>query len=185
MLLSNTYFIFGSLSSRSKTSKETLLTLLESDVIKVFDINLREPFIDKAVLQVLLAKADIVKFNQTELKHTCLLFGGLFEHEPDKVKFLQDMFNIPEIIITKGSSGAAYYKNNHCWKAEGPAITVTDTIGSGDAFLAAFIYGRSKNAAPVEIINNAVAMGAFIATKKGGCPEYQFSEFEEFGSQRY
>ena len=175
-----TYFIYGSLSSRNDVSRNTLLELLEGDAIKVFDINLRPPFVNRDLLEALLVKADIVKFNQAELEMAQLLFGGSFSNEASQIKFIQDHFNVPEIIVTKGEFGASYYKNAEAYNAWGSEVKVTDTIGSGDSFLAAFIANHYLRNEPQSIIKNAVAMGAFIATKKGGCPEYDIEEYENF-----
>ena len=178
-----TYFVYGSLSSRNDTSRETLFEFLEKDCIKVFDINLRPPFVNRDLLEVLLSKADIVKFNQSELEMAQLLFGGPFSNEASQIRFIQERFGIKEIIVTKGEFGASYYKGNKVYNAWGSEVKVTDTIGSGDSFLAAFIANHCLKKDPAVIIKNAVAMGAFIATKKGGCPEYQREEYENFKNQ--
>ena len=33
---------------------------------------------------------------------------------------------------------------------------------------------------PDIILKNAIAMGAFVAMRKGGCPDYEVSEYEDF-----
>lgn len=179
----NNYFIYGSLASRNDTSRDTLFKLLDTPATKVFDINLRPPFINRSLLEVLLGKADIVKFNEAELDIVQVMFNGSYEAEASKIKFIQEHFDIPEVIVTKGEFGASYYKGveaHHIWGSE---IRVADTIGSGDSFLAAFIANHSKGLHPQEVLKNAVAMGGFIATKKGGCPQYQLSEYIEFKNQ--
>jgi len=179
----STYFVYGSLSSRNDISRKTLFDLLDVDAIKVFDINLRPPFVNKNLLGALLGKADIVKFNQAELEMVQLLFGGSFFNEATQVKFIQDRFSIPEVIVTKGEFGASYYKGAQTFHAWGSEIKVQDTIGSGDSFLAAFIANHYLKNDPQAIIKNAVVMGAFIATKKGGCPDYHLSDYLNFKSQ--
>ncbi|TCD03483.1 carbohydrate kinase family protein [Pedobacter psychroterrae] len=179
----NNYFVYGSLASRNDTSRDTLFTLLDTPAIKVFDINLRPPFINRSLLEVLLGKADIVKFNEAELDMVQVMFKGSYEAEASKIKFIQAHFDIPEVIVTKGEFGASYYKGDEAHHIWGSEIKVTDTIGSGDSFLAAFIANHSKGLQPREILKNAVAMGGFIATKKGGCPQYQLSEYIEFKNQ--
>jgi len=182
-LNSSTYLIYGSLASRNDVTRSTLFELLESNAIKVFDINLRPPFINRDLLEALLLKADIVKFNQAELEMAQLLFGGSFSHEASQIKFIQEHFNIPEIIVTKGEFGASYYNSRQTYHAWGSEVKVKDTIGSGDSFLAAFIANHYLKNDPQTIIKNSAAMGAFIATKKGGCPEYEIGEFEAFRNQ--
>ena len=174
----STYLVYGSLASRNDTSRNTLLKLLETDAIKVFDINLRPPFMERDLLKILLEKADIVKLNQAELELVQIIFNGPLTTEVSQVKFIQDRFNVGEVVITKGEFGASYYtskKGYHLW---GNEVKVKDTIGSGDSFLAAFIANHYLKAQPEIILKNAIAMGAFIATKKGGCPDYEIEEYE-------
>lgn len=177
------YVVYGSLSSRNEISRNTLFEILEGNGIKVFDINLRPPFYNKTLLEELIKRADIVKFNEAELEIAQLLFGGTFSKESDQVEYIQEKFQIPEVIITKGEFGASYYKNNDSYQACGVGIDVKDTIGSGDSFLAAFIASHCQKIDPETSIKNAVSMGAFIATKKGGCPDYDLSDYIKFKKQ--
>ncbi|MDR6945111.1 carbohydrate kinase family protein [Mucilaginibacter pocheonensis] len=179
----STYLVYGSLASRNSVSRNTLFELLENDAIKVFDINLRPPFISRDLLADLLSKADIVKFNQAELEMVQGLFRGSFWKESEQVKFIQDHFNISEIVVTKGEFGASYYKQDKAFHVAGREVKVTDTIGSGDSFLAAFIANHYLGEQPQTILKNAIAMGGFIATKKGGCPDYQLEEYLNFKIQ--
>ena len=179
-LTSENYFVYGSLSTRNDVTRATLLDLLDSNAIKVFDINLRPPYINRNVLAQLLEKANIVKFNQAELEIAQLQFGGFYDSEASQVAFVQERFGIEEVIVTKGEFGASYYKGSEAFHAPGSEIKVKDTIGSGDAFLAAFIANHYRKEAPRNILSNAIAMGGFVATKKGGCPEYQLKEYLDF-----
>ena len=179
----STYFVFGSLSSRNDVSRNTLLQLLEQNAVKVFDINLRPPSINRDLLSELLHKADIAKFNQAELEIAQSFFRGSLGNEAEQVRFIQDKFNVPEIVVTKGEFGASYYKNDKVYHAWGTEVKVKDTIGSGDSFLSAFIANHRLKQDPKVTIKNAVAMGAFIATKKGGCPPYDIDEYTHFRSQ--
>lgn len=176
----STYFVYGSLASRNTLSRETLFKFLESDAIKVFDINLRPPFFDKRLLANLMERADIIKFNESELQMAQILFGGRFINEREQVRFIQERFSVSEVIVTKGEFGASYYRMDQSYHAWGSEVKVNDTIGSGDSFLAAFIASHQQGLAPKTIIKNAIGMGAFIATKKGGCPEYEIEEYKKF-----
>ena len=182
-LTSASYFVYGSLASRNTVTRNTLFELLESDAIKVFDINLRPPFIGHELLRSLLEKADIVKFNQAELEMVQILFNGSLGNEASQIRFIMERFDIREVIITKGESGASYYTGANAYHLWGNEVKVMDTIGSGDSFLAAFIAGHYHKLQPEILLKNAIAMGAFIATKKGGCPEYQLTEYEKFKNE--
>lgn len=181
----STYLIYGSLASRNSVSRDTLLNLLESPAIKVFDINLRPPFFDKNLLRLLLKKADIVKFNQAELEMVQIMFGSSNTNESSQVKFVQDNFDISEVIVTKGEFGASYYLKDKSYNIWGSEVKVADTIGSGDSFLAAFLAGHYLREEPQDILKSAIAMGAFIATKKGGCPAYQLADYKKFKNQMF
>lgn len=178
---STKYFIYGSLASRNSESRDTLLKLLDTTpAIKVLDVNFRPPFVDAETLEALLKKADIVKLNEDELVQMQHLFQGSFTEEKDQVKFIQERFQIAEVVITKGAAGASYYKNEEVYHGSGRPVKVNDTIGSGDSFLAAFIAAHNSALLPDQMLRNAMDMGAFIATKKGGCPDYELEEYGRF-----
>jgi len=179
-LSSSSYLVYGSLASRNEVTRNTLFKLLESDTIKVFDINLRPPFIEKEILQQLLQKADIVKFNQSELEIVQSLFGGPSGDEAAQAAFVINTFDVKTVIVTKGAEGASCYTDGAAYHAHGTPVRVNDTIGSGDAFLAAFVAGLIKGHSPAQNLKNAIAMGAFITTKKGGCPNYDKAELRHF-----
>lgn len=173
-------FVFGSLSARNEVTKNTLLKLLDKAKLRIFDVNFRPPFIDKELIKILLHKADIVKINQSELQQIIELMGGKFRTDEEAVKIIQENFDVNEVVLTKGSKGASYFVHGKRYTLPAVPITVADTVGSGDAFLSGFISKRITNKDQEEIIRNAVALGAFITSKAGACPDYNYSEFEEF-----
>ncbi|MGE9311892.1 carbohydrate kinase family protein [Niabella sp. CJ426] len=172
------YFVCGSLAARSQHSRNTLYRLLEAANTKVIDINLRPPHYQKDTLDHLLKQADILKLNDHELA----LIAGWYISETEfekQVAFLSDHFSIPTIIITKGANGAALYYNNTFYYHNGYKVTVADTIGSGDAFLAGFLSKHIENNQPETSLDFACKLGAFVASQKGACPPYDVREVEE------
>ncbi|QEC51861.1 fructokinase [Anseongella ginsenosidimutans] len=180
------FFVYGSLAARHIVSRTALFQLLEQAPFRVLDINLRPPFVEKLLLEDLLRHAHVLKTNQHELALIQQLFGGAPAgedtpaREASQVGFVRERFGIPEIILTKGARGAAYYTPEGSWQTPGTPVQVADTVGSGDSFLAAFIAGHARKEPPALILRKAAAMGAFIAAREGGCPEYQLAEFEKF-----
>ena len=59
-------------------------------------------------------------------------------------------------------------------------VEVNDTVGSGDSFLAAFLYKKLSGASLEETLDFASAMGAFITTQTGACPHYSRSDLNRF-----
>ena len=96
----------------------------------------------------------------------------------DQVKFLQDKFSIPTIIVTKGNDGALICNDGTIFTDKGFPVTVADTIGSGDAFLGAFLSKTAEGKPAGECLKYANALGAFIASKHGACPIYDVDEIE-------
>lgn len=177
------YFVYGSLAARHAVSGTTLFSLLDRARCKVFDINLRPPFWEKNILEILLSKADILKVNQSEMETILPLFGGGPGTEEEQVEALRRAFDISGVIVTKGAQGASYYTPEGTWHAGGAVVKVCDTVGSGDSFLAAFLASHHRKENPKVILKKATAMGAFVAGKKGGCPEYEMEEYLNFCRQ--
>ncbi|QIL42499.1 hypothetical protein G7074_00985 [Pedobacter sp. HDW13] len=59
-------------------------------------------------------------------------------------------------------------------------ISVSDTIGSGDSFLAAFLAMKLSGETLELTLDYAVAMGAFITSQTGACPSYSKFDFDRF-----
>ncbi|OXA90368.1 carbohydrate kinase family protein [Flavobacterium hercynium] len=173
-------FVFGSLITRNATSRNTLFELLEIAKYKVFDVNIRPPFSSSEVIKELLYKSDLVKMNKAELRLILDFLNKEYTTEDDGIRFVQDTFSIKEILVSKGSKGAVYYNENARFEAPAVPVTIQDTVGSGDSFLAGFLSKRILNADPEEIMNQATALGAFITSKEGACPNYTIEDFENF-----
>lgn len=179
LLQESDFFVFGSLTSRSKTSRNTLMHLLEVANTKVLDINLRNPHFHRTNIEYLLAKSDILKMNIAELELITGWFSE-FKTTEERIQLIQDRFQIPTIIVTKGGDGAIVNSNGSIYRHNGFKVTVADTIGSGDSFLAGFLHQLIKGETIEKTLAFASAIGAFIATKSGACPEYEPKEIVNF-----
>jgi len=173
-------FVFGSLITRNDVSYETLLKLLEVAKFKVFDVNIRPPFYSVEIITGLLKKADLVKMNKAELRMILDFLGKEYTGEDDGIRFIQQEFNVAEVLVSKGSKGAVYYNGNGHFEFPAVPVAIQDTVGSGDAFLAGFLSKRITGATPQEIMKQATALGAFITSKEGACPNYDIKDFESF-----
>ena len=177
--------VFGSLAVRNDLTWNTLYHLVQQPVLTIFDINLREPFIDFNKIENLLCYADILKINEDELA----FLADYFEVEKvvdckdqmDSVKvfcdFMVTNYPIEIICITLGSNGAMIYSRGEITKHDGYKIQVEDTIGSGDAFLSGFVKMYLEGKKPMEILDFSCKMGSYVATQQGGTPKYKVEEF--------
>lgn len=97
----------------------------------------------------------------------------------DKMQFLRNRFSLDKICVTNGAKGAMFLSDDGFLESEGTPIKVADTVGSGDAFLAALVSKLLKNASIKETLNFAGKLGAFVATKSGAVPAYQLKDLNE------
>lgn len=173
--VNDSYFIFGSLCSRDKVSRNTLKQLLTKAGTKVLDINLRAPHYTKEYIEWLLTQCDILKLNEDEL--TLILSWYYKDIDLDTgLQLLANRFSIPVIVVTKGADGAMLLMNGLLYSVDGIAVKVADTIGSGDAFLAGFLHAYRQGKTPNACLGFANALGALVASYPGGCPDYEISQ---------
>jgi len=171
------YFVFGSLSARHATSRNTLYQLLETAHTKVLDINLRAPHYSRPLIESLLQYADILKLNIDELELVTGWYGS-YNNTADRISLLQDKFGIRNMIVTMGANGAQLHLNGQSYTHPGYKVPVTDTVGSGDAFLAAIISKTIDKAAPEHMLDFANRLAATITTYKGAMPDYDIKEVD-------
>jgi len=169
--------VFGSLATRSEVSRSTLLELLHTATLRVFDINLRSPFYSKEGLQDLLSQTDILKLNEEELQ-ILIEYYSLPSYPKAAIKELSARYNLRLVCVTKGKDGADLYAEDAFFSHPGFVVAVQDTVGSGDAFLAAMVAGYLDGADYQQILENACALGAWVASKKGGTPRHNKEEIE-------
>lgn len=163
-------FVYGSLATRSEKAKNTLFELLNFAKMKVLDVNLRQPFFSKELVIQLLTKADFVKVNDEELSLIC---SWLSQDKGDisNAHYLKIMYNLKAIVVTRGSNGAFFIdEDGRLFEHKGFKVSVTDTIGSGDSFLAAFLKKWLTYTHPESCLAYACAVGALVATHQGATP---------------
>lgn len=177
------HFIFGSLVNRNSTSRNTLFALLDTAQQKVLDINLRPPHFDRKLVEDLLSRADMVKMNMAELE---LITGWFttYKSVTDRIAIIQDRFRIPCTIVTMGGNGVIVSVEGKLYKHPGYVVNVADTIGSGDSFLAAFLFKQLNNNGPRESLQFANALGAVVASKTGGWPAYEINDIQKLAASQ-
>ncbi len=176
-------FVFGSLVARSSVSRETLFQLLDVAPFRAFDVNLREPFYSKELLDPLLTKADLVKVNDDELEILANWYS-VRGNQQEQMTQLRRQFGWEGIICTLGKDGACYLDNKGWYQQGGFPIQVQDTIGSGDAFFATFLWAMATGADPNECLKKGSAAGALVATQSGATNRLSAFQIEQFIGER-
>lgn len=157
---------FGSLILRAPQSKQTLLSLLESDLTegatKFLDLNLGDERMSADALTEALNYADIVKLNERALgfvlANCCQKTSSMPELSMDitglqsACELLMGQFFMQAIIVTLGEKGYFYFDADaqvlsslSHEEAQVSLTQMTDAVGTEDAFAAMFIHGWSQS----------------------------------------
>ncbi len=76
----------------------------------------------------------------------------------------------PLVVIKRGAAGGEAVEGARRWRVSAPKIKAIDTIGAGDAFVAAFLSQRLSGAEIQPALERAAAAGAAASTIIGGQP---------------
>ncbi len=164
---------FGSLAQRSPRSSETIRSFLDStrdSALRVFDVNLRDPFCSPEVVLPSLELANVVKLNSEELVRVQrMLHIGDRDPEAAARRLLRD-FRLRLVCVTRGAGGGWLVSGDDVAEHPGFAAEVADTVGSGDAFTAALtcLYLRGASLATILEVGNR--LGSWVATQPGATP---------------
>jgi fructokinase len=170
LVKSSDAFIFGSLVSRNKESEATLEALLNEAIFSVFDVNLRPPHYQIETLKIFMNRAHFIKFNEEELFEINEKLGHTNKSLEENIKHISKLTNTQQICVTRGPNGALLFYDEKFYANSGYAVTVADTVGSGDSFLATLIDCLLHKERPQKAIDTACAVGALVAQNHGANP---------------
>jgi fructokinase len=182
---------FGSLACRSPYNLEQLDRLLAIEgPLKFFDVNLRPPFADAALVIDLGKRADVLKLNDGELCRlaswvkTGELAAEIATDAPAialACATLAEATNTSCICVTLAEKGAALWENGKLVTAPAPHVVVRDTVGAGDAFMAGLMVGLTRGSDPHVVLENACRLGAYVASHHGATPLLPSEITDAFG----
>ena len=165
---------FGSLAQRNKVSRENIRKFLAdtpADCLKICDINLRQQFYSKEILEDSFKLCNILKINDEELVVVNRMFGydGLDMRQTCE-KMVQD-YGLKMLVLTCGTNGSYVFTDDGLTSFQDtPKVTVADTVGAGDSFTGSFC-ACIINGKPVQEAHKiAVKVSAFVCTQNGAMP---------------
>lgn len=152
---------FGTLAQRCEPSRSTihrLLTQSPTTSLRIFDINLRQNFYSREVIQKSLRLANVLKLNDAELPVVAQLLGLEGDMET-QVAALAKQFDLHIVALTCGPQGSLLYRAGRWSECTSRPVRVKDTVGAGDAFTAALAIGllRKMDLDDVNLAANEVA----------------------------
>ena len=165
---------FGSLAQRNNVSLNSItkfLNLLPEETLKIFDINLRQNFYNKQVIDNSLTISNILKINDDELS----IVSGLFALQGDEeylCRKLLDTYELDIVAYTCGAKGSYLFGKDNKSYIKTPVVRVKDTIGAGDSFTAALMMSLLNDFDLSECHLLAVDIASFVCENDGAMPEY-------------
>jgi fructokinase len=164
---------FGSLAQRNVVSRDTIqrfLDLTPNDCMKIFDINLRQQFYTKEIIQDSMHRCNILKINDEELVLIGRMFGYPGLDIENKCGLILGKYNLDMLVLTCGTNGSYVFTPGHVSFQETPKVEVADTVGAGDSFTGSFCAAILSGKSVAEAHKLAVNVSAFVCTQNGAMP---------------
>lgn len=165
---------FGSLAQRNIVSRENIRRFLNAtpdDCLRICDINLRQQFYSKEIIEDSFRMCNILKINDEELVVVERLFGyeGLDMRQTCE-QIVQD-YRLRMLVLTCGTNGSYVFTNDGLTSfQETPKVEVADTVGAGDSFTGSFCATIINGKTVAEAHKKAVQVSAFVCTQNGAMP---------------
>lgn len=170
---------YGSLAQRSPQSRAAIVAFLEAtrpETLRVFDINLRQSFYSAEIITRGLELARVAKMNDEEAPVVASLVGIGAKDERAICQALLEKFELDLVCLTRGARGSLLVGRGGAAETPGVSVKVADTVGAGDAFIAAAAWHwvnlrGEAGAGDLERIGRAAnQLGAWVAGQPGATP---------------
>ena len=175
---------FGSLAQRNGVSRATIqafLAAMPADSLRVSDINLRQNWYTKEVIEQSLQRCNVLKINDEELDVVAPMLldvatteGHLIAEDEAKATAvchqLIERYELKMLILTCGATCSYVFSPSEMSKQLTPKVQVVDTVGAGDSFTAAFVAQTLLGKSMQEAHETAVRVSAYVCTQEGAMP---------------
>lgn len=166
---------FGTLSQRSPESRNTVQRFVksmpdDSNTYKVFDINLRQEFYSRKIVEESLVMANVLKLNEEELPIICHWNDVGSTDIPRAARAVLRIYGLKYVIVTCGATGSYVLTEDAESYLPTPKVDVVDTVGAGDSFTSAFVASLIYGFSLTEAHKRAVEVSAFVCTNEGATP---------------
>lgn len=161
---------FGTLAQRHEVSRETTRALVQAapvDALKVYDINLRQHFWSKELIEASLEMANVFKINDEELETLKPVFGLENMDTDQACRYFMEKFSLDMLVLTAGDKFSSIYYGNEKSTIETLRVEVVDAVGAGDAFSGSLIGSLLTGKSIKEAHKEAVETAAYVCTQAG------------------
>lgn len=161
---------FGTLAQRSETSRATIrsfIGLAPDSSFLIFDVNIRQHFYTKEIIEDSLKRCNVFKINEEELELLIKIFNINSDNLEEACRWFVNEYSLKYMILTAGSEYSTIYTPDSFSHIKTPKVKVVDTVGAGDSFTGAFIYALLEGKTLQEAHQQAVDRSAFVCTRAG------------------
>lgn len=161
---------YGTLAQRGLRSRATLRSVLDHarDALAMCDLNLRPEGYSRDIVEESLARADVVKLNESEAMAAGELLGLPGRDIDAIVAAMLQQYGVRMATVTFGERGAVGWDEDGRVYAAGYRVAVADTVGAGDAFAAGFVHAVLAGGGMTAALEAGTLMGACAVTVPGG-----------------
>ena len=173
------WLYFGTLAQTNPQTEMLLMRLIKGlpKTRGYYDVNLRTGHWDLGLVKKLSSVAKVIKLNHTEAELLYERTTGKSGYSLENFcRYWSSTFDISTICVTLGRQGCAVFSEDALRFFNGFTVDVVDTVGSGDAFAAAFLYGLNAGWPIEENAAFANALGAIVAAHPGATPDWNVAE---------
>ena len=177
---------FGTLAQRNEAARQAIQKLVAAapaGAVRVLDVNLRENYFSREVIEQSLHLANVLKCNDNELPVLAGLFGLVGSPQHLIEQFAQK-FNLHLIALTRGPAGSLLFQAGQWSDCPSEPIRIVDTVGAGDAFTAALVMGMLHKMKLDEINILADEVARHVCSFVGATPPMPESIRNRFATPR-
>lgn len=166
---------YGSLAQRNVVTRQTINRFIDAmpknqENLIVFDVNLRQRFYTKEILDESMKRCNVLKINDEELVTISRMLGYPGTDLQSKCWILLGRYDLKMLILTCGVNGSYIFTSGNMSYLATPQVEVADTVGAGDSFTATFTSSIIKGLPVAESHRRAVEVSAFVCTQHGAMP---------------
>jgi fructokinase len=171
---------FGTLIQRTPAAREAVSRALAAarNALVVYDVNLRQHYYSREVVEASLGASRWVKLNDDELAVLKELLGLRGEGEPAVLAHLRRRYGLELACVTRGARGCLLQTADEEVAVPGRPVGVVDTVGAGDAFTAGLLVTALEGRTLAEAAAFANRLAGRVAASAGGTPRIDRAEIE-------
>ena len=172
---------FGTLAQRGEQAKKALRELISLGGYReaFFDINIRQSYYSKEIIERGMTAATILKVSREEAGVFSELGISSLTGEA-LCRELAGAYGIRQVIITLDSDGSMVYDavSDTVTYSKKPRARVVSTVGAGDSFSATYLVSLLSGESIERSLEKATAVSSYVVESAETIPEYSKALYE-------